>query len=99
MKNWIKVIIVAVLAVALAALIAVATAQKKHLNSLKEQVTEQGVVIDSLLNRRMSVLDVKLNVTDKSRNIIYGKHNTGYIYQPQERRYILEVDSVNVSLR
>lgn len=93
MKSWIKIAIYVLTAATIAVLIVIATMQKRHLNSLEKQVEEQSIVIDSLLKRRMSVLDVKLNVTDKSRNIIYGRYNKGYIYQPQERVYRLEMDS------
>ena len=66
---------------------------------LKRQVADQTVIIDSLLKRRMTVFDVTLSVTDKSRFAIYGRYNKGTINVPNERRYVLEVDSVNLKMR
>jgi len=43
-------------------------------------------------------MDVDLYVTDKSVNKIYGRYNKGTITMPQERKYILEVDSVNMRI-
>ena len=56
-------------------------------------------MIDSLLNRRMTVFDVQLHVTDKSRFAIYGRYNKGTINVPNERRYELTIDSTNVSMK
>lgn len=66
---------------------------------LKRQVADQTVIIDSLLRRRMNVFDVQMHVTDKSKFAIYGRYNKGTINVPNERRYILEVDSVNLKMR
>lgn len=76
--------------------VAVASLEGSHRRSLARQVKEQSVVIDSLLKRDQPLFDVDLYVTDKSRNTIYGRYNRGTINMPQERRYILQVDSVNV---
>lgn len=73
-----------------------ATLEGSHRRSLAKQVKEQSAVIDSLLKRDQPLFDVQLYVTDKSVNKIYGRYNKGTISMPQERRYILEVDSVNV---
>ena len=79
---------------ALAALAATAAfLEHSHRKSLQKQVAEQSAVIDSLLSRDRPLLDVQLHVTDRSRNVIYGRYNKGTITMPQERRYILEVDS------
>jgi hypothetical protein len=79
---------------ALAALAATAAfLEHSHRKSLQHQVAEQSAVIDSLLSRNRPLLDVQLHVTDRSRNVIYGRYNRGTISMPQERRYILEVDS------
>lgn len=94
LKIW-KWIVWAVLAAATAVATTVATLEGRHLRSLQKQVKEQSAVIDTLLSRDQPLLDVKLYVTDKSRNIIYGRYNKGSISMPQERRYILEVDSVS----
>ena len=98
MKKWIW-IVWAVLAAATAVSTTTATLEGSHRRSLAKQVKEQSVVIDSLLARDLPLLDVKLYVTDRSVNKIYGRYNRGYINMPQERRYILVVDSANTTLK
>ena len=95
MKKW-SWILMAVMAVVTSLSVTVASLEGGHRRSLARQVKEQSVVIDSLLKRDQPLFDVDLYVTDKSRNTIYGRYNRGTINMPQERRYILEVDSVNV---
>ena len=97
MKKW-SWIVLAALAVIAALAITAASLEASHRRSLARQVKEQSVVIDSLLKRRPAI-EVELYVTDKSRNVIYGRYNKGTITMPQERRYILEVDSTRVSVR
>ena len=99
MKTWIKIIIYAVLALAIAILTAVAIGQGKHIRTLKDQVDEQHMVIDSLLKRRMTVIDCQLHVTDKSRFAIYGRYNKGTINVPNDRTYTLKIDSTNITVR
>ena len=98
LKKWIW-IVWAVLAAATAVSTTTATLEGSHRRSLARQVKEQSVVIDSLLARDPPLLDVKLYVTDRSVNKIYGRYNRGYINMPQERRYILEVDSLNMRIK
>ena len=95
-KTIAKWIVWVVLAAATAVASTAAALEGNHRRSLEKQVKEQSVVIDS---RDQPLLDVKLYVTDKSRNTIYGRYNKGWISMPQERRYILEVDSVNMRVR
>ena len=76
-----------------------AALEGNHRRSLAKQVKEQSAVIDSLLSRDQPLLDVKLYVTDRSVNKIYGRYNKGTISMPQERRYILEVDSMNMRIK
>jgi len=99
MKTWLKITIIAVLACAVAVMSTLYAESHKHVATLKKQVEEQSTVIDSLLKRRMNVMDVELFVTDRSRNVIYGRYNKGTITMPQERKYILEVDSVNIDIK
>ena len=99
MKTKLKIILYAVVALFLAASVTFSVCTASHNRSLKRQVNEQSRCIDSLLNRRMELIDVQLYVTDKSKNIIYGRYNKGSIFMPQERRYILEIDSNNVSVK
>ena len=98
MKTWIKILILAVLASAVCVMSVLYAESHKHVKTLKAQVTEQSAIIDSLLKRRMTLMDVDLYVTDKSVNKIYGRYNKGTITMPQERKYILEVDSVNMRI-
>lgn len=86
----------AVLAVITSLAITIATLEGAHRRSLAKQVKEQSVVIDSLLKRKPALMDVKLYVTDKSRNNIYGRYNKGTITIPTVKTYKLEVDSVRV---
>lgn len=98
MKKWAW-ILMAIMAVIASLAITAASLEGNHRRSLQKQVKEQSVIIDSLLQRRMTVFDVQLHVTDKSVNKIYGRYNKGTISMPQERKYILEVDSVSMSVR
>jgi len=98
-KTWIKAIIYAVVAVALAATTTTTVLQGKHLKDVRHQVAEQSRVIDSLLTIRHNLIDVELNVTDKSVAKIYGRYNTGTISMPHERVYKLVIDSSNVKIR
>ena len=95
MKKWTW-ILMAVLAVVASLAITVASLEGAHRRSLAKQVKEQQVVIDSLLKRKPALMDVKLYVTDKSRNNIYGRYNKGTITIPTVKTYKLEVDSVRV---
>lgn len=97
--NWIKAIIYAVIAVTIATLVTTAALQGKHLKDCRVQVAEQSRVIDSLLTIRHNLIDVELNVTDKSVAKIYGRYNTGTISMPHERVYKLVIDSSNVKIR
>jgi len=98
-KTIVKWIVWAVLAAATAVATTTAILEGNHRRSLEKQVKEQSEIIDSLLHRDQPLFDVKLYVTDKSRNTIYGRYNKGNIWMPQERRYILEVDSVNMRVK
>ena len=99
---WAKIIKWVILAVLLAtiAVLSVCVAKdRKHIKTLKTQVLEQKTIIDSLLNRPSIVFDVSLNVQDKTRLTVNGKGNSGTINVPQEKVYVLEIDSTNISLR
>lgn len=99
MKNWIKFTAASIAIAAIAILSVIAVGDKKTIKSQQDRIEEQGMVIDSLLNRRTTFIDCHLVVTDKSKNIIYGRYNKGNISQPQERKYILEIDSTNIKIR
>ena len=99
MKTWIKIIIYAAVAVAMATMTATTILQARHISSLKNQVDEQHIIIDSLLKRRMTVIDCQLHVTDKSRFAIYGRYNKGTINVPNDRTYTLYIDSTNITVK
>lgn len=98
LKLW-KWIVWVVLLAATAVATTAGVLEGNHRRSLEKQVKEQSAVIDSLLSRDRPLQDVKLYVTDRSVNKIYGRYNKGNIAMPQERRYILEVDSVNMRIK
>ena len=98
-KTWIKAIIYAVIAVSLATSLTVGALQSKRVKELKTHVTEQAMVIDSLLTIRRNYINVDLNVTDKSTSKLYGTYNKGNITFPQVRTYRLEIDSVGVKIK
>lgn len=95
MKKWTW-ILMAVLAVITSLAITIATLEGAHRRSLAKQVKEQSVVIDSLLKRKPTMMDVKLYVTDRSKNNIYGRYNKGTITIPTTKIYKLEVDSLAI---
>lgn len=86
----------AVMAVITSLAITIASLEGSHRRSLAKQVKEQSVVIDSLLKRKPAMMDVKLYVTDRSKNNIYGRYNKGTITIPTQKIYKLEIDSVKV---
>lgn len=99
MKGYIKIIIYAVTMLTIGVLLTFSIVTDKHCRSLKVQTKEQSKIIDSLLNRRMKVVDCSLNVTDKSKFIIYGKYNKGTITAPSEQTYTLKIDSTSVTIK
>ena len=99
MSSKIKWIIYGLTALVIAVSLTVGIAEGAHRRSLQKQLKEQSVIIDSLLHRPKALMDVQLYVTDKSVNKIYGRYNKGFITMPQERKYILEVDSVRTTLK
>ena len=98
-KTWIKIVIYAVLAVAISTLSATTALQARHLKDVRNQVKEQSVIIDSLLKVKKTYFNVDLHVTDKSVSKVYGSYNKGSITMPSERTYKLVIDSVNVKMR
>ena len=72
---------------------------RRNLKNAETTIEFQRSTIDSLLNRRMTVFDVQLNVTDKSRFTIHGRYNKGTISVPSERVYELKIDSTRINLK
>lgn len=97
-KIWVKIIIYVVLILGILTTSILYINSNRHIKTLKNQVKEQSVIIDSLLKRRMVVFDVELNVTDKSKSIIHGRYNKGTISMPQEKTYKLIIDSTNIKV-
>lgn len=63
-------------------------------------IENQNSTIDSLVNNPAKCLkiDVKMDLTDKSKFEINGKNNSGTINVPNEKTYILEVQYDSVSI-
>lgn len=104
-KSWIFTILIAVEFFAVGALAFSLSMKIQQCNNLQDRVKEQSTVIkknqstiDSLL-KRDKFIDVELNVTDKSHANIYGRYNKGTITLPNEKVYILKIDSTNVTMR
>ena len=96
MKRYLKIIKLVFILALIAIITGLSVAlrcQNKHNKSLRQQVGQQNVVIDSLLNRKSIAFEVCLYVTDKTKTAIYGKYNKGTINVPQEKHYILTIDS------
>jgi hypothetical protein len=99
MKAWIKMIVYAVVAVALATTTTVSAIQGRHLRDVRKQVAEQSVIIDSLLTIKRTVFEINMAVTDKSVFKVNGSHNKGEIHVPSDRTYHLIIDSCNVKIK
>ena len=99
MKKLWKIIIYVAVAAIIFVMIAVIAGQRRHVVTLKNQVAEQSLIIDSLLKRKTYSFDVKLNVTDRSNNKIYGRYNKGTIEMPSVKTYLLEIDSTNIIIK
>lgn len=99
MRTWIKWIVIGVLVSAVTTLASVCGVQHREATTLRKQVAEQSAVIDSLLARRMTVFDVELHVTDRSRMTVNGRYNKGTINVPSTRTYVLDIDSVGLNIK
>lgn len=57
-------------------------------------IEKQNSIIDSLVNHpaKSVRMEVKMDLTDKSKFEINGKNNSGTINVPNERKYILEIE-------
>lgn len=64
-----------------------------------EVIVKQNEIIDSLVNTPPRLnMEVKMNLTDKSKFEINGKNNSGTINVPTTRTYVLEVEYDSVSI-
>lgn len=96
-KRYINIILYITILIISIICIVFAYTTNKHNKTLKKQIELENNIIDSLLSRKMNLIDCSLNVTDKSKSIIYGKYNKGNITMPQEKIYVLKIDSTGVS--
>lgn len=99
MKTRISLFAAAILLSCCATLAVALHGSRRQAALLEDRAREQQLVIDSLLGRRMTVVDVQMHVTDRSTSKIYGRYNKGTISVETERRYILEIDSTNFKIR
>ena len=72
---------------------------KKHRNEQSEIIQSQKNIIDDLIKRKTYAFDVKLSVTDRSTNKIYGRYNKGTIQMPNLKEYVLKIDSTNINIK
>lgn len=99
MKRWISITLLMSAMCFTAVLATALQGSRKHLATALQQVEEQHRVIDSLLNRRMTYIDVQMHVTDRSTSKVYGRYNKGTITLETAKRYILEVDSTSITVK
>jgi hypothetical protein len=71
----------------------------KNARNLKQQTVQQTKIIDSLLQRRMNVFDVQMNVNDYTKTTVYGKKQSGNITIPAVKEYRLILDSCSFKLK
>ena len=86
MKKWIWIILAAYFAGTITTISVLSFQLKSRTevcDNLKERTAEQSRVIDSLLNRRMTVFDVQMHVRDQSKFTKFGKHPRQEIHAVQ----------------
>ena len=99
MKKWIVVIFV--LTAALGISITGWVGARMTVNSQARHITEQSLIIDSLLNVPPSIaITADMSVTDKSKIDVNAKNNSGTVNVPTERVYVLELqlDSTKITV-
>ena len=97
--KFIPYIIIAIMATAITLQQVHISSLKKHRKEQSEVIKMQNDVINDLVNRKTYAFDVKLSVTDKSRNNIYGRYNKGTIEMPSVKKYVLEIDSTSINIK
>lgn len=101
MKTYIKIILIAIVAVIITGLATGVALQHKTIKQNNKTIDFQRETIDSLLAlppAESITLEVMLEVTDKSKLTVNGKGNSGTINIPQERHYVVEIDSVSMGI-
>ena len=99
MKTHIRIILYTAAFLMLAVSLTFAITTHQHCITLKKEVKNQQTIIDSLLVKPNAAIECNLYVTDRSINKINGRYNKGTITMPQERRYILSIDSSKISVK
>ena len=94
MKKYIYLIVIAVVAMWAGFATTAAALQGQRIKEQSQMIIRQGVTIDSLLNRRMNVVDVSLNVADNSKLTVYGKKSENLTI-PAAKTYLIKLDSVS----
>lgn len=101
MKTYIKIILIAIVAVTITGLATGVALQHKTIRQNDKTIEFQRETIDSLLAlppAESITLEVSLEVTDKSKLTVNGKGNSGTINIPQERHYVVEIDSTSLGI-
>lgn len=94
--NWIRAIIYVVLVGIIGILTVGFVLTQKQAKVQLDRIEQQDKIIDSLLARRMHIVDIHMQVTDRSKNNIYGRYNKGTITIPTQKTYTLDIDSLNI---
>lgn len=103
MKTKVFLIVVGILIAAITATSIGWGTTHKQSKERKETIEFQRHTIDSLLalppvESNEIRIELKMDVTDKSHLTVNGKGNSGTISVPQERRYVVEIDSASFNV-
>lgn len=101
MKTYIKIILIAIVAVTITGLATGVALQYKTIRQNDKTIEFQRETIDSLLAlppAESVTLEVELHVTDKSKIDVNGKGNSGTINVPTDRKYFIEIDSTSLGI-
>lgn len=91
MKKWILIVLF-ILVAALGICITGWVGESKTVRAQSKHITEQSMVIDSLLNIPPAIaVTAGMTVTDKSKIDVNAKNNSGTVNVPTERVYVLEL--------
>lgn len=99
--KYLKIILIGLAVLTITGLSVAVGYQHKNIKNLNKTVEFQRETIDSLLAlppAESVTLEVMLEVTDKSKLTVNGKGNSGTINIPQERHYVVEIDSVSMGI-
>lgn len=60
-------------------------------------IESQAVAIDSLSRRKAINANVSMSVTDKSKNVVRGRKNSGTIELSSDKSYKMVLDSISIN--